>query len=380
MTSPEPFAAERWFLARGLPAVLRHGALLRRVWSRSAPAMAGLAVIAANSILVVRLTGMHAIDIEGRPDLKEGFVLALLVLVLPAAALVGWLVSRIDTPLRRVVAANLSLAVIVLGAIFGGPSYRVFVNLVILTVGVLIVLAATVTGVGSILGWAAHSTLSNLALVGGMFVRALPVVLLTFLVFFNTYVWLMAAIVSRARLWLGLGFLFLIAAAFLVSSTFDRVRPILASPEPGPDDAARLVGTPFEHMPDKPGADELTHSERANVAFVVAASQVGQVLTVAVMTGAIFFVLGLIVVSPPLLDSWTRGSGRTDGQILGMTLPIPDPLIQTTMMLAAITFMYLSAKAVTDKEYRSQFLDPLIEDLRLTLVARDRYRASLPAR
>jgi hypothetical protein len=52
-------------------------------------------------------------------------------------------------------------------------------------------------------------------------------VLLTFLVFFNISVWLMAAIVSRARLWLGLGFLFLIAAAFLVSSTLDRVRPIL---------------------------------------------------------------------------------------------------------------------------------------------------------
>jgi hypothetical protein len=55
-------------------------------------------------------------------------------------------------------------------------------------------------------------------------------------------------------------------------------------------------------------------------------------------------------------------------------------LIQTTMMLTAITFMYLSAKAVTDKEYRSQFLDPLLDDVRLTLVARDRYRSSLPKR
>jgi hypothetical protein len=59
-----------------------------------------------------------------------------------------------------------------------------------------------------------------------------------------------------------------------------------------------------------------------------------------------------------------------------MILPVPDPLIQTTMMLTAITFMYLAAKAVTDKEYRSQFLDPLLDDLRLTLVARDRYRSA----
>ena len=113
---------------------------------------------------------------------------------------------------------------------------------------------------------------------------------------------------------------------------------------------------------------------------MLAASQVGQVLTVALLTGGIFFILGLILVSPPLLDSWTRGAGRPDGQLLGMTLPIPDALIQTAMVLTAITFMYLSAKAVTDKEYRATFVDPMLDELRLTLVARDRYRSALPKR
>src|SRR3954469_24417250 len=115
MTSPDRYAEERWFLVRGLPAVIRRGALLRRVWGRSAPALAGLAVFAANSILVVKLSGKHTIDIDGRPTVAEGFLLALVVLVLPVAALVGWLVSRIDSPLRRVLAANLALAVTILG-------------------------------------------------------------------------------------------------------------------------------------------------------------------------------------------------------------------------------------------------------------------------
>ena len=380
MTTPDRFAAEHWFLAHGLPAVVRRRALLRRVWSRSAPALAAFAVVAANSILVVSLTGAHTIDIAGRPTVTEGFVLALLVLVLPVAALVGWLVSRIGPWLRRRIAATVSLVVIVLGGIFGGPVSGVFANLLWFGVAVGVILALTATGVGSILGWAARDTDTNLALISGMFVRALPVVLLTFLVFFNTYVWLMAAIVSRERLWLALGFLFLIAAAFLVSSTLERVRPILDDPDPQPTDQQRLAGTPFEHMPDEPGTDELSHPERANVVFVVTSSQVGQVLTIALATGAIFFVLGLIVVSPELLDSWTRGAGRTDGHLLGMILPVPNALIQTTMMLTAITFMYLSAKAVTDKEYRSQFVDPLLDDVRLTLVARDRYRSSLPKR
>ncbi len=34
----------------------------------------------------------------------------------------------------------------------------------------------------------------------------------------------------------------------------------------------------------------------------------------------------------------------------------------------------MSARAVSDAEQRSRFFDPLLDDLRLTLVARDRYR------
>lgn len=379
MTAPDRFAAERWFLIRGLPAVVRRGALVRAVWTRSAPALAGAALISANSILVVALSGKHTIDINGRPTVSEGFVLALLALVLPLAAVVGWLVSRIEGRTGRSIAANISLVTIVLGAVFGGPSSRQLINVLVTAIGLAVILVATASGIGSILGWAARDTMSSLALVSGMFVRALPVVLLTFLVFFNTYVWLMAAMISRIRLWVAVGFLFLIAAAFLVSHTLERVRPVLASPEPEPGDQDRLAGTPFADIADEAGIDPLSRAERANVVFVVAASQVGQVLAVALATGLIFGLLGLIVVSPEVLDAWTRGSGRSDGTFLGMTLPIPDPLIQTTMMLTAITFMYLAAKTVTDKEYRSQFLDPLLDDLRITLVARRRYRSSLPS-
>jgi hypothetical protein len=49
------------------------------------------------------------------------------------------------------------------------------------------------------------------------------------------------------------------------------------------------------------------------------------------------------------------------------------------MFLGALTFMYVSARAAGDGEYRAQFLDPLMDDLRLTLVARDRYRTATAA-
>jgi hypothetical protein len=222
-------------------------------------------------------------------------------------------------------------------------------------------------------------TLQNLTLASTLFVRALPVVLLTVLVFFNSYVWLMASTVSRPRLWLALLFLGLIAVAFVTSATVDRVRPMLsASRQPGGDDG-RLAGTPFEAMPDPASGAALSRAERWNVVFVLATSQVLQVGMVAVFAALIFFVLGLILLSPQLLVEWTR-NGSSDGQFLGMTLPVPQSLIQISLFLGALTFMYISARATGDADYRSRFLDPLIDDLRLTLIARNRYRAAVSAR
>ncbi|GFG54981.1 hypothetical protein CQY20_16755 [Mycolicibacterium agri] len=367
-------AADQWFLERGLPAVLRPGALVRRLWPRCAPVLAAFAVFMANSIAVVQITGKHTVNIDGEPTRTEWFVLGLLVVVLPVAAAVGWGVSRITSVRARTLVAAVAVLVVVAGGIFGGPSRNIFGNLVFEAVVIALVLALTACGVGAILGWGLRTAADNLAYLGPLLVRALPVVLLTVLVFFNTYVWLMASIVSRPRLWLALAFLGLIAVAFIASSTVDRVRPMLTGSRQAADDDVRLTGTPFEAMPDPRSAAPLSRIERVNVVFVLVTSQVLQVALVAIVAGLIFFVLGLILLSPELLAQWSR-NGSADGQILGMTLPVPQSLIQTTMFLAALTFMYVSARAVGDADYRVQFLDHLIDDLRLTLVARSRYRA-----
>ena len=151
---------------------------------------------------------------------------------------------------------------------------------------------------------------------------------------------------------------------------------MLSGSRPSADDDGRLADTPFDTMPDPSSAAPFSRPERVNVVFVLATSQVLQVGLVAIVAALIFFVLGLILLSPELLAQWTR-NGSTDGQILGMTLPVPQSLIQTSMFLAALTFMYVSARAVGDADYRTRFLDPLIDDLRLTLVARSRYRAAV---
>jgi hypothetical protein len=160
---------------------------------------------------------------------------------------------------------------------------------------------------------------------------------------------------------------------FVISGVFEQAKPLLESATASARHAERLVGTPFEEMSEPSDPDPLTKGEWLNVVFILAATQIAQILMVAVVTATVFFALGLIVLSPELLAAWTR-NGSTDGQLLGMTLPIPQPLIHVTLFLAALTFMYISARAVGDGEYRSRFLDPAIDDLKLTLLARNRYR------
>jgi hypothetical protein len=143
-----------------------------------------------------------------------------------------------------------------------------------------------------------------------------------------------------------------------------------------PEDAERLADTPVAAIPDPPVRPPLSRRERLNVVFVVAASQLMQMLIVAAVTATVFLVLGLILLSPALLAEWTN-HGPSKGTLLGMTVPVPEALIQMSRFLAALTFMYLSARAVGDGEYRSIFLDPLIDDLHANLIARNRYRSAV---
>ena len=150
---------------------------------------------------VYSIVGGGDIEITGNPTPAEWAVLVIVALVPPLMALVGWLVSRLRSGRTRTVAAGVSVAVVACEAMtVTGPSQLLQEAVVIVAVLIL-----TGCGVGSVVGWAVRMMLSHFATVGALAVRALPVVLLTALVFFNTYVWLMAATISGNRLGTGDG-------------------------------------------------------------------------------------------------------------------------------------------------------------------------------
>ena len=368
-------AAESWFLERGLPFVLTRRARWRRLWPRSAPILAAYGTLQACVLPIYLITGGHDVEITGEPTTSQLIVLAIIGLALPLMAIVGWLVSRSRSGRTRAGIATIAVVTVAcVAATVGGAT-----DLAQGAVVVAAVLMLTGCGVGSVVGWAVRTMLSHLATVGALVVRALPVVLLTALVFFNTYVWLMAATISGNRLGLAMGFLVSIAAAFVISATRERVKPMLQSTAVlpnDPKDTERLADTPFATLPDAADCAPLKRAERLNVIFVLATSQLAQIVVVAVVTATIYLILGVIILDPSLLNEWTH-TYKSTATVLGFTLPVPDSLIHMTLFLGALTFMYVSARAAGDAEYRSTFLDPLIEDLHTTLIARNRYRGAV---
>ena len=368
-------AAESWFLERGLPFVLTRRARWRRLWPRSAPILAAYGTLQACILPIYLITGGHDVEITGEPTTSQLIVLAIIGLALPLMAIVGWLVSRSRSGRTRAGIATIAVVTVAcVAATVGGAT-----DLAQGAVVVAAVLILTGCGVGSVLGWAVRMMLSHLATVGALVVRALPVVLLTALVFFNTYVWLMAATISGNRLGLAMAFLVSIAAAFVISATRERVKPMLQSTAAlpnDPKDTERLADTPFATLPDAADCAPLKRAERLNVIFVLATSQLAQIVVVAVVTATIYLILGVIILDPSLLNEWTH-TYKSTATVLGFTLPVPDSLIHMTLFLGALTFMYVSARAAGDAEYRSTFLDPLIDDLHTTLIARNRYRGAV---
>lgn len=374
----ERVAAEQWFLRHGLPSVLTPRARWRRLWWRSAPALVALTTVFVAIRIITLASGGRDIDIDAHPTPAEWVILTVLLGVAPVALGAAMLASRVVSQRGRRLIVAVSLIVCALVDVVSSEPLSILPDLVSTAVAVVLVLAVIGLGIGSVVGWSIRLTLAHLKSVGVLFTRALPVLLLTVLVFFNGPVWSMATTISRGRMWLLIGFMLAIAGAFLFTGVVERVRPTLTSAVVRDEDIKQLQDTPFGSMPDPDNGDHLTiplsRGERANVTFVVAVSQFVQIAVVALVTSVIFLIMGMVALTPQLLTRLTV-DGDPQGTWLGMMLPIPQALIHVAMFLGALTFMYVSARSVGDGEYRSRFLDPLVDDVRVVLLARGRYRA-----
>lgn len=363
-------AADRWLLRHGLPSAVPPRSRWRGTVPRSAPALVAWAVLMVSSSVATIASGDRDIDIDADPSASRWLALIVLLCIPLTMTLAGYAASRVTSARGRWVLALLAIAVGVTSDWYGDDAFGALRDTVVdlATVGAITV--ATGCGIGSILGWSARVAMGQVRSAGRLIVRTLPVLLLTVLVFFNSLVWTIATDLDVLRVGLLIGLLALIAVAFLVSGIRDLLPAVGGSAE-----SSALAGTPFATMAPDAAVPDLRFGERVNLLLVLVISQVTQMLLLAAVTGVVFFTMGLIVLNPAVSDKLTGGAA---GQSVwfDFTLPVSVAHVHVTALLTALTFMYVCARAVSDGEYRKEFLDPLLTEMESVVAARHCYRGA----
>jgi hypothetical protein len=357
-------AVHRWFLQRGLPMVLGRRVRGRGLVQRAAPAIgvAGAAV------------ALHDVAIElTRGDIDTAVVArlaAVCVLLLTGVAAV--VTDSVAATTRRA-AAWMVLAVFVFGLPLAQYSWGRWAF-----ESVLIILASawlTYAGIGSIASWALRFSWTQFGALGTLMGRALPLLMLTVMVYFTNEIWQLSARLSGTRFWQTTAFLSAVAVAFMVTTIRDEVGELRASRSAERDAAS---GTPLQ-KPVEQARPELSRSERVNVVAILVLAQAIQVIFFAAGVFIFFMALGAIAVPDELELLWSGEESCAVGEppcravVLGVPLPVSQTAVHTALFVAVLSGLYFTVSSSVDPIYRQRFFDPLVADVAANLAARDAY-------
>lgn len=357
-------AHEDHLRALGLPLVIAPATRRREVLPRSAGVGAGLAV-AATGIAAVDRSNDYMIALLERagpgaePDLLDApepiaELLLLAVALWVAAPLVGWLVSTAARRARPVAGSAIGLGalialVVVPHVVFDphdGPSYR---TTVLLAVGVLV---GTYTGLGSLVRWSARRVRRELATMGPMVARVLPILMLAVLfLFFSVEIWQVMVELSWPRTFAVLGVMVVLTVLLVGISTRDDILQDLGG-----------------RAPDHP----LRPGERVNLVLVPVLATLIQAALFATLVFLFFVTLGWIAVPEITETRWTlRPPDEPGGLLFG--LPVSVTLVRVSLMLATFSALNLAAAAASDAAHKERFVRPMLDEVVRGLAAREAY-------
>lgn len=374
-----------WFLHRGLPLVLTRRVRSGSLIERSAPMVSGVGAAISLTMLLADLTG---------DDRDIGYVIRLGVLtaLLVAAPFALYLLHRIGTTLSeagRRSAALVVMAVFVFGLPFAASGFSGIAAAEAAGFAVVAVLAVWLTylGIGAIVLWALRFAWVQLGALGTLMSRALPLLMLTVVVYFTGELWQLAARMPRQRLWQTIGFLALVALIFVVTTIRDEVRSLREDRAEQDDPAKRLEGTPLAVEPGtRLSRTPLSLAEQVNVVAVMVFSQTIQVVFFTTGLFAFFLALGIVAVPDDVAVLWSSeetcpvGQPPCPGTWFGVHVPVPQTIVHVSLFVAVLSGLYFTVSTSVDPLYRERFFDPLIADVAVSLAGRDAYLTMEPAR
>ncbi|MDQ3787473.1 MAG: hypothetical protein M3422_09540, partial [Actinomycetota bacterium] len=300
----------------------------------------------------------------------------------------GWLASRWMRALSRRgrwvlarVVLLLNVVVLPLVEVWAGLRSQLWLSISI-TVGVtLVMLLAVWVGAGSIVAWGLRKAIAELGTVGRMATKALPLLVLVIIfAFFSTEMWQIADGLPRWRLWLVVAAFAVLAVLFMVVRLDEELRVMIdkVAAEKLGNLAGLLSGTPLASAVDGPPIAPLPlgRRERANITLVLFLAQLLQILVLSVLVFCLLIALGALAINGAVIDAWLgNGYSKIQGTLFGIALPLPRALVHVSLFLAAFSGLYFAASAATDDNYRVAFFEPLLDDVRVSLAARQVYLA-----
>ena len=170
----------------------------------------------------------------------------------------------------------------------------------------LLAIWLTYVGIGSIVLWAFRFAWVQLGALGTLMSRALPLLMLTVVVYFTGELWQLAARMTRQRLWQTIGFLAVVAIIFVVTTIRDEVRALRDDRAEQTDPAKLLEGTPLATADGhQPARTPLSLAEQVNVVAVMVVSQAIQVVLFTAGLFAFFVALGIVAVPDDVAVLWS---------------------------------------------------------------------------
>lgn len=367
-----------WFLHRGLPLVLTRRVRSRALIGRSAPMVSGVGAVISLTMLLAELT-------DGDPDFGYVTRLGVLTLLLIAAPFALYLLHRTGTTLGeagRRSAALLVMALFVFGLPFASSGFSGFAAAEAVGFAFVVVLAIWLTyvGFGSIALWAFRFAWVQFGALGTLMSRALPLLMITVVVYFTGELWQLAARETRQRLWQTIGFLAAVAIVFVVTTIRDEVRALREDRAEQTDPAKLLAGTPLATEPgQQPARTPLSRAEQVNVVAVMVVSQAIQVVFFTAGLFAFFLALGIVAIPDDVAVLWSSeqscpvGEPPCPGTWFGIHVPVPQTIVHVSLFVAVLSGLYFTVSTSVDPIYRERFFDPLIADVAVSLAGRDAY-------
>jgi hypothetical protein len=367
-----------WFLRRGLPLVLTRRVRSRDLIKRSAPMISGVGALTAVTMLLAEVTA-------GSPDYGYALRLGVIGVVLLCAPFVLHLLHRTATSVgeagrRSAALLVITVFVVVMPITVSGWSSAAAAEAPVFVVITLLAIWLTYLGFGSIAAWAFRFAWVQLGALGTLMSRALPLLMLTMVVYFTGELWQLAARMTRQRLWEVIGFLAVVGLLFVVATIRDEVRA-LRDDRAGPRDVRELLAeTPLADAVDHdPARTPLSRAEQFNVVAVMVVSQVIQVVFFTAGLFVFFLALGVIAIPDDVAVLWASeeacavGQPPCAGTWFGIHIPIPQTVVHTSLFVAVLSGLYFTVSTSVDPLYRQRFFEPLIADVAVSLAGRDAY-------